>query len=261
MARVIGLDKIGTLSHSGGIITMNPSLLTIGGQQYRTLSSITRTIATDITMAANTRYQIFAVVSGGVVQLRISANENSVGPAGFASWKLVGSFYANGVTGSIAFGSFVNIEGAPASGRNLFLPVVGGMSAIATYATYWERKQNMMLVSGTFTANTPVASQLTITIPSPSAIDSGTTGVAETDVVGQISTSQGSLANSYPTTAGGPWAVFKRPSNTTVSVARGSNAGQWSNANANDIFGNGYLISIDFKVPISGWSNTPIKDL
>jgi hypothetical protein len=121
MGRIIGIDKIGTLSHNAGAISLGPSLLTIGGQQHRILSNITRTIATDVTMAANTRYQIYAIVSGGVVALRISANENSVGPAGFISWKLVGSFYANGAA---SFGSFVNIEGMPSTNWLSYTPSV-----------------------------------------------------------------------------------------------------------------------------------------
>lgn len=105
-------DKIGALSHSGGVITLtsstaSPSWLTIGGQQYRLTSNTARTIATDVTMTTNARYQIFAVVVGGVVQLRVSSNENSVGPTGFLSWKLVGSFQSNRLS---AFGSFNNIK-------------------------------------------------------------------------------------------------------------------------------------------------------
>lgn len=107
-------DKIGTLT-GGTSITLGASTLTIGGQQYRNTSSISRLISTDVTLVANGLYMIYAVNNLGNIELRISSNVNSVGPSGFLSWKLVGAFYANGVTGSIAFGSFVNIEGAPTS--------------------------------------------------------------------------------------------------------------------------------------------------
>jgi hypothetical protein len=106
MPQVLKQDKVGNLSHNAGVITLASGILTIGGQQY-VVSNISRTIATDVTMAANTRYQVFAVVVSGSVQLRISANENSSGPAGFSSWKLVGSFFSGN---NSLFRLFVSIE-------------------------------------------------------------------------------------------------------------------------------------------------------
>lgn len=102
-------DKVGTLTHGSGNINMTSSILTIGGLQYDTEGA--RSVALP-TMTANTRYQIYAVVSGGDVILVVSQNENSVGPSGYSSWKLVGSIYSNGLA-SVGFGSFVNITGCP----------------------------------------------------------------------------------------------------------------------------------------------------
>ncbi len=111
-------DKIGALSHGSGIITMSasssiPVYLTIGGQQFKLTSSIARTISTDVTLVAHNLYMIYAVRNSGNTELRISSNVNSVGPSGFASWKLVGAFYANSTP---AFGVFVNITGVPETG-------------------------------------------------------------------------------------------------------------------------------------------------
>jgi hypothetical protein len=116
-------DKIGTLSHGGGIISLTTSYLTIGGQQYVT-SGLNRTISSDVTLVANTRYMIYAVLSGGIPALRISTNANSLGPAGFSSWKLVGAFYSDGMS-PVAFGSFVNIEGVPVTNWVSYLPTWG----------------------------------------------------------------------------------------------------------------------------------------
>ena len=112
MGQILQADSIGALSHSSGVITLQASRLTIGGQQYVTTSSINRTISTDLVMTLNNLHMVYAVISGGTVQLRISTNVNSIGPAGFTAWKLVGAFYSNG---NSAFGSFVNIEGVPKS--------------------------------------------------------------------------------------------------------------------------------------------------
>lgn len=94
MGQKLREDKIGAISHLAGVITLEASSLTIGGQQFKT-STLTRTITTDVTLTANTMYMVYAVQSGGVVSLKISTNVNSVGPAGFVSWKLVGAFNTN----------------------------------------------------------------------------------------------------------------------------------------------------------------------
>lgn len=84
-------DKITALTESGGTITMPAgAILTIGGQQYVTTSDLN--VAADLG-SANSRYQIYAILNVGVVELEVSSNENSVGPAGASAWKLVGSYY------------------------------------------------------------------------------------------------------------------------------------------------------------------------
>jgi hypothetical protein len=116
MAKILGVhvgaDKIGTMSQSAGVITMAasigvPAILTIGGTQYTVTSNLTRTIATDVTLTLQNLYMVYAVVSAGVATLRVSTNLNSVGPAGFTSWKLVGAFYTDA---SAAFIDFVSAK-------------------------------------------------------------------------------------------------------------------------------------------------------
>lgn len=117
MGQILQTDKIGTLSQSTGTITLTasssvPSYLTIGGQQYQITANLTRTIATDVTLTLQNLYMVYAVLSGGVVVLRVSTNLNSVGPAGFTSWKLVGAFYTDTAA---AFNAFVSKTSATAS--------------------------------------------------------------------------------------------------------------------------------------------------
>lgn len=102
-------EKIGAVTESGGNISLASSVLQIGGSKYITDASIS--VAVDVG-AANTRYQIYAVIVASAVQLIVSQNENSSGPTGYAAWKLVGSYYTNGLS-SIGFGSFVTIKGKP----------------------------------------------------------------------------------------------------------------------------------------------------
>lgn len=108
----IGLqDKIGTVSHSVGVISLQSSLLTLGGRQYQT-GILSRTISADVTLAANTLYFVYAQVVSGVVALRVSVSAPSVYRVANPTAKIVGAFYAN-MTPS--FGVFVNIDGIPST--------------------------------------------------------------------------------------------------------------------------------------------------
>jgi hypothetical protein len=90
MAQKLFQDKISTLSEAGGIITMSAgAIMTIGGQQYTTTAPLQ---VTPVGLIVQTYYRIYATVSGGVVSLVVSANNNSTGPAGHTAWKLVGHF-------------------------------------------------------------------------------------------------------------------------------------------------------------------------
>ena len=111
MGQVLAADRIGVLSEAGGTITLQPSLITVGGLQLST-----GIITVPVTLgSANQRFQVFAVLNSGAVNLVVSTNENSVGPAGFNSWTLVGSYYTSG-TNPVTFGNFVSINGKPVSG-------------------------------------------------------------------------------------------------------------------------------------------------
>ena len=103
-------DKLTVLNHSAGTIFMPAgAVLTIGGLQFTTDAQKSVVLPA---LTALSRYQVFAVRSGNDVALVISQSENSVGPAGYTSWKLVGAFYSTGTT-VVGFDEFTNIEGAP----------------------------------------------------------------------------------------------------------------------------------------------------
>lgn len=139
MAQKLFDDKIGNLTHAGGTITIAPSIITVGGQQYRTTSPLSRPIVSDVVLAANSLYMVFAVLVSGVVELRISSNVNSVGPSGFAAWKLVGAFYSNG-NSPIAFGSFVNIKGPAATANEV--TGVGSVLGVTNQSTLYRWARN-----------------------------------------------------------------------------------------------------------------------
>lgn len=256
MGQVLQSDLIGSLSHNSGIITLAASRLTIGGQQY-IASSISRTISTDVTMVADTLYMIFAIVVSGVVQLRISANFNSTGPAGFTSWKLVGAFYADGM-GSPAFGSFVNIEGVPQS--NVFQFQGSGSWTNTIYSSRLRRNGDKAELEYTLSfISTPSSGILAVNTPTNLTMDitklSSTTGF----------NFDSNLNGKAKILVGSAWeGLVLRNSNTSFVLS-------YLDANANEAFvtpaapasfsTTGHYIHITVELPISGWTNTPIKDL
>ena len=109
----IGLkDRIGLLSHSSGVITLAPSLLTIGGRQYKTTSVLSRTISADVTLVANTLYFVYATIISGVTSLRVSTSPPSAYLLLNPNSSLVSGFFSSGQA-TPAFGGLVNPTGVP----------------------------------------------------------------------------------------------------------------------------------------------------
>lgn len=135
MAFRIGPDKIGALSHNAGTLTLAPSLVTVGGQQIYT-GTLSRAIASDVTLAANTLYMVYVVIASGVTSLRVSTNVNSAGPAGFSRWALVGAFMSSGAI-TPAYAYSVNIIGTPVYQVQAIYQAVStsvGAGAVINYA-------------------------------------------------------------------------------------------------------------------------------
>ncbi|OQW46488.1 MAG: hypothetical protein A4S09_16355 [Proteobacteria bacterium SG_bin7] len=254
-------DKIGLLSHSAGSITLAASRLTIGGQQYVT-TSLTRAIATDLTMTANTLYMIYAVLNSGVVELRFSANVNSSGPAGFTAWKLVGAFYSNATP---AFGAFVNIDGIPMSGEIAYSPSLqsSGGGNITLNATgvispygYWQRIGNQLKMYAGFrngTGGTATGAAGGIMLGLPSGIV-GTSNRASDGNFGTFVASGGGYK-------GGPGADthdwYFVSNGTTLTPIRPLSGSVLAVA---DLVAQ-YSLNVDTTFGIAAWSNTPLKDL
>lgn len=252
MGQILLEDKIGALSHSSGVITLQASRLTIGGQQYNTTAAINRTISTDLTMVANTLYMIYAVLSGGVVQLRISANVNSIGPAGFSAWKLVGAFYSNS-TSPVAFGSFVNIEGTPRSGE-IDITLSGTNWTLTPIAgkNKYSRDGKFLEFHFRFTSSAAAAAIMQINLP-PNIVTSSSysTDSAAANPVGVLGTM---FAGELAFFSAKPLSAF-----LTVNLFRLATYASGISANANAL-GNGDLVGAG-RVAIESWDNTPIKDL
>lgn len=270
MAQKLFDDKIGLISHSGGIISLAASRLTIGGQQYIT-SQISRTISSDLTMTATNQYMVYAVRNSGNTELRISSNVNSIGPAGFSSWKLVGAFLTNS---SSAWGAFVTIEGVPTS--ETFLLGTISITATTTPPTKGTTLQDAHYVQrvgdrliGTFKYRQNAAGSAgsgSYVIQTGFTIDTGkvltgNVGGAEAPVGDSFFTGGGAnpIYNGNSTVLASPLGIIMSGQQNGDVVNTydqfGTSAASTTFANTNQEWGG------DYNVPISTWSRIPLKDL
>ena len=261
MGQILQVDKIGVLSHSAGSITLAPSILTIGGQQFTT-STLTRAITTDVTITQNQRYQIYAVQTGGVVSLKFSANENSAGPSGYTSWKLVGSFYANGIS-TPAFGSFVNIDSTPETEWMAFEGIVVASSnptkgTISSEKFSWRRIGDSIQIfwDTVYTsAGSAGSGNYSYTLPSSLTVNTskfGTSGNWVNMHCGTFSIN----SSGVPTTLIGYIVI-----NGIASLGATSYHGNILSSGYGAYSDSAHNLSFKAELPISGFTITPIKDL
>lgn len=280
MAQKLRDDKIGTITQSSGIITMaasagSPAWLTIGGQQYKVTSALNLTIPT---LTANTLYMVYAVQTSGVVSLVQSTNVNSVGPAGFLSWKLVSAYYSDG---NLSFGSFVNITGIPKTLNRITYSgtIVDANNsnvqsgAPLTNTRYWERDGRYGLYSGGYYHQRTVGSNGTnnyyIKVPTQQ------TAISASDE--QLSASNSGEINGFVTgdVGGGTFAVGGRSSVAVppingfgLRIVSDTDGGNWGASGAGGVL-DAYAMSNTFvgltwtkcRVRINEFNDTPLVDL
>lgn len=105
MAQKFYNDKITSMTHSAGTLTLGAgSILTIGGQQYTLSSNVNVALPS---LAASQLYMVYAIVTNGVVSIVSSTNFNSTGPTGALSYKLVGAYVS---TVTATFGDMLAVD-------------------------------------------------------------------------------------------------------------------------------------------------------
>lgn len=272
MGQKIREDKIGALSYSSGNVLMtasptSPAYLTIGGQQYKITTQLSVALPS---LSANSRYQVFAVQTAGVVSLVISTNENSTGPSGRSSWKLVGSFYSDG-NASVGFGSFANIEGAPTADWVNYTPTITGSTSNPSKGTilmdqaFWRRIGDSMQIRYQYrqtSAGGAGSGAYYFSLPSGYSA-----GLAKTHYGPTLTGSMTGAAGTAEITGGGAnpllLGAVQLASPTTFGVYYGTDAvatTYWGSGTTGNFSTTNLEFSLILQVPISGWSNTPIKD-
>lgn len=221
-------------SQSAGVITIN-----INGTNYTVnlpgLSSLQL-------------YMIYFVPTTGLV---ISTNLNSVGPAGAASWFLVGAFYANGL-GSVGFGSFVNITGVPTSLDFDYLPVFTGLGTVVSIAFKGQRIGQNLHGHGVYTTGTVTAVEARLGLPGSLVSAAG---------IGTLEVAHGTYArNSTAAAFQGVILMEASVTYTTFGIQSGAAAALVkATGPGSHISAGGYGAAII--VPITGWTNTQLVDL
>lgn|SRR5574343_134919 len=254
MGQILGQDRIATPSHSSGTITLPPSLLTLGGRQYRT-STLSRLISADVTLAANVLYFVYAQLVGGVPVLRISTSQPSAYVLTNLTAKLVAAFYSNSFA-PVGLGSFVTIEGAPTT-RNV---IEDGGTLTAFFAGFpsftitrynWSRIADLLTVSWRLDSVTGNATSARLPLPRniiSEDVGSGALGTYAGQNGGG-NASGGSMIGLGSSDVGfaGPNLTGSAISLQTGSTVVGAGAPS--------------TLTGQFRTHIAQWSATPLKDL
>lgn len=248
MSSQLRKEKLGALSESSGTITLGPSILNIGGRQYST-ASLNVAVGSH---GLNALRYIYAVQSAGVVSLQISDAPNSVGP-GTDSWKLVGALYTDGVSGD--FGSFVNIEGVPTSRKIAYTPFTQGFGTITDVGFFWQRRGDLMVFQCKFESGTTTGDQAQLGLPGSFEFDADSvhSGFNNANVAGVGALS----ANGEIYTL-----LIDRTDRGVLKIGRaGASAAGLNYFLGNQLMSAAQNVSFNATGSISGWSNTPLKDL
>lgn len=258
-------DRIGTLSESSGIITLQPSVLTIGGQQYSTNALTAFTIA-DVLLKL---YYIYAVESSGVVSLIVSENVNSVGPAGQTVWKLVGAYYVGArgddLSGTLRFGSFVNIEGVPES-EQFQVGLTNLTTSNAPFPNYtgfvtnsvmeFQRKGDSAQFRGFFRKNAGGSNGTQAhEVPIPGGLTKDPDKLSELQNNPNDYFGSGQIIGTGTTTHMGVQGI------TSIFRFSNNNTGATIKSSTHSFTGLSSLSFFTYFLPYSELSNTPLKDL
>lgn len=272
---ILARQKLQQVSPTSGKLWMIPSALSHNAGIITALIGSTTYSCTLSGLVANTRYQLYVVP--GSTTLQFSTRENSLGPLGFTSWILIGSFYTNNLS-PVSLGGFVKIDATPESEWFSLNNTVGvwlvGSTSNPTYGTVvsnilrgrrvgekffveWDYRHDAAGVagSGQYLLNCQHPVDLTKYKPNNSISFLGHIGRLT-----QIELSAGNYdgVNQAYLPAGttnqiGVLIAAVGPANTTLNSDWSSGVFHMNVANI--------IMSGRFEWFVTGWTNTPLKDL
>jgi len=151
-------------------------------------------------------------------------------------------------------------KGSQISDWIAYTPTVSaGFGTATNIAFFYRRDGDMMSVQGTFTVGTTAASLATLTLPSGLSLDSSKISINNTSsnpgtMVGYYDNSE-ALANTQGNIVTAP-----ATSTTLVYFGTGQTTGTSSltPANGNVVTASSVVMSVNFSVPIAGWSSNSV---
>jgi hypothetical protein len=253
--------SVKNLSHAGGVISA-------------LINGVSRSVVLPV-LSANTLYMLYYTSSGLVV----STNFNSVGPAGFSGWVLVGAFYSSGKAVP-DFGCFMTIDGVPTSvGFVDSGPIISTVHLVAnisptfTSTTYnsmrWRRKGRQLFHDwelSMIALGTSGSGAYRLVLPfTPDPLEhtpfgfTGTEDGSASALQRALMSGQGHMTNGSFRGRMTPF-LFNTNQFGLLAEAVFTGWAAWSNSFFD--FGGSQSFRINLKdVSISGWNDTPLKDL
>lgn len=208
-------------------------------------------------LSANTLYYLYIRKVSGVSTLVFVTTAPSTYRLSFSDAVLIGAFYANGLS-SVGFGSFVSIEGTPQS--EVFNFQGSGNWTNTLYTSRLKRNGDKAEIEYTLAfIGVPASGILAVNLPTNLTMVnnklSSTTGFNfDSNIDGKAKMLVGSAYEG----------LVLRNSDTSVVLS-------YLDVDANEAFvtptlpgsfsTTGHYIHITANIPISGWSNKPLKDL
>lgn len=267
MGQIRLLESIATVARTGNLTaTLGPSVINIGGAQYRTSSNITLNIGgTGVggldtgTIAANTLYYIHAVVSNGFPALIASLSKTA--PSGFTNFRyLKQGFWVNN-SSQIA----MIVNSTTWDSRVEALSVVSAGTGPTAQAHVWRAGQYLMMNGQVVLGSSPPFLPVTLVPPTnhtpdlnkliatnlfgPGASTSGQFNIGEAMY---FYTSTNTNFSGICTLNGGNGRIVF----TDTRMGTGNAGNQWGQGEpiATSLVGD--TITFQCQIPIVGWSAT-----
>lgn len=137
-----------------------------------------------------------------------------------------------------------------------YTPTIVGCGTVSSASAFYSRQGAFVYIYGSFTAGTPTATTMTISLPANHTINTSLLTGTGIYMAGHIYRATGS-SNNLPGTSGGPFPLSVNTSATGtvyVSTSTITSSGVFEPANGDGVLGSGNVITFEIKVPITEYA-------
>lgn len=254
MGQVLQVDSIAKLAKGSGTqVSLPPSVITVGGQQYKNLSAITLDTTTigingldTGSLGAHQLWYVHAIVNSGALALVASLSKTA--PTGFSNFKWTGWAFWTNTASQVS----LTTNKPRWNGQNDTL--LAGFSNFGTIPAQnimiW-RDGGYLMAEGWFESGTTLPAEAELLLPTGLLIDSSRADATGVFYVGEFFQMASSATDLWPSEAR---ALFAALDPTGIFVATKTASSVFQPANANSVLTSAENAAIRFRVPIAGWS-------